>query len=279
LNTRYDDFALIVNGESTKGYFSSNRADGIGSDDIYGVDIHLTKSTRITIEGMALDAYDNSLEGTIVKLFDEDAKEIGKETADENGGFIFSAEGNKNYRLTGNKKDYLAGEKFTNTFNAEKVVFANVILLKDVENKDTEDDEPVELTADKVIVNEDLGPIIKMKAIYFDFDKSAITADAAKELDKIVAVMNKFPKMEVALTSHTDCRGSEAYNNALSQARAKSSVEYIQSRITEPSRITGKGHGEDKLVNECACEGDVVSTCSEQAHQLNRRTEFIVTKK
>jgi outer membrane protein OmpA-like peptidoglycan-associated protein len=279
LNTRYDDFALIINGESTKGYFSSNRAEGIGSDDIYGVDIHLTKSTQITLEGLALDAYDNSLKGTIVSLFDEDAKEIGKETADENGGFIFSVEANKNYRLTGNKKDYLAGEKFTNTFNAEKVVFANVILLKDGEGKDAEDDEHVELTDDKVIVNEDLGPVIKMKTIYFDFDKSAITTKAAKELDKLVAVMNKFSKMEVALTSHTDCRGSEAYNNALSQARAKSSVEYIQGRITEPSRITGKGHGEDNLVNDCACEGDVVSTCSEQAHQLNRRTEFIVTKK
>jgi outer membrane protein OmpA-like peptidoglycan-associated protein len=55
-------------------------------------------------------------------------------------------------------------------------------------------------------------------------------------------------------------------------------VNYIQKRITNPSRISGKGFGENQLVNDCACEGDVVSDCSEEDHQLNRRTEFIIIK-
>ncbi len=282
LNTRYDDFALIVDGESTKGYFSSNRSDGDGSDDIYGVDILDTETNPIKIEGVAMDPDSNSLPGTTVKLFDEDDNEISEITSDASGTFSFPATANKNYKLTGNREDFLEGKNTANTFGNEEVVTANLILLTEGgdDNDDSDDDEEeVEIADENVVVNEDIGAVIKIKPIYFDYDKSDITPKAAKELDKMIKVMNQFPNMEVELTSYTDCRGSHAYNNTLSQARAKSSAEYIQSRITTSARISRKGAGESKMVNDCECEGDVVSTCSEQEHQMNRRTEFIVIKK
>ena len=125
----------------------------------------------------------------------------------------------------------------------------------------------------------DLSSVIDINPIYFDLDKSDIRPDAAIELDKIVKIMNENPTMRIELASHTDCRASKAYNQSLSDRRAKSSAAYIRQRITNPSRIYGKGYGESKLKNDCGCEGEVVSTCSEAEHQANRRTEFTILQR
>ncbi len=130
----------------------------------------------------------------------------------------------------------------------------------------------------KIEVGADLGKVFQINPIYFDLDKYNIRPDAARELDKIVKIMNEYPNMVIELGSHTDCRSSYAYNMTLSENRAKSSASYIQQRITNPERIYGKGYGETRLVNECACEGKNVVPCTEQQHQMNRRTEFIIIK-
>lgn len=123
-----------------------------------------------------------------------------------------------------------------------------------------------------------LGKAIKIENIYFDLAKYNIRASAAKELDKIVKLMQENPDIIIELSSHTDCRASYQYNMTLSDNRAKASAEYIVSKGINNERITGKGYGETKLVNDCACEGKVVSrTCTEEEHQANRRTEFQVT--
>jgi outer membrane protein OmpA-like peptidoglycan-associated protein len=84
--------------------------------------------------------------------------------------------------------------------------------------------------------------------------------------------------MIIELGSHTDCRGTIQQNQTLSDNRAKASADYIKSKITNPERISGKGYGEAKLVSDCPCEGSVKSKCSEDEHQKNRRTEFIIIK-
>lgn len=127
-------------------------------------------------------------------------------------------------------------------------------------------------------VGMDLGKFIQINPIYFDLDKWNIRPDAAVELDKIVALMKEYPAMVVELGSHTDCRASIKYNERLSDRRAKSSAAYIVEHGIEKSRIYGKGYGETKLVNGCECEGDQAVPCSEEEHQLNRRTEFIIVK-
>ena len=124
----------------------------------------------------------------------------------------------------------------------------------------------------------DLAKMIDMKPIYFDLGKSSIRKDAATELDKVVQVMNEYPNMFIELGSHTDCRSAAASNLKLSDARAKASAAYIVKKGIKKERIVGKGYGEAKLLNDCACEGKVVSKCSEEEHAKNRRTEFIITK-
>jgi outer membrane protein OmpA-like peptidoglycan-associated protein/tetratricopeptide (TPR) repeat protein len=131
----------------------------------------------------------------------------------------------------------------------------------------------------KTEIGTDIGKVFDINPIYFDLDKSNIRPDAALELDKIVRIMNENPSITIELGSHTDCRASIAYNISLSNRRAKSSAKYIQARIANAKRIYGKGYGESQLVNDCECEGDVVSDCTDEEHQANRRTEFRIVKK
>lgn len=136
-----------------------------------------------------------------------------------------------------------------------------------------------DIQLEKVEVGKDLNDMITIHPIYFDLDKSDIRPDAQIELDKIVKIMNDNPTLTIELGSHTDCRATMQYNLSLSDRRAKSSANYIKKRITNPARIYGKGYGETKLVNDCGCEGDRVSDCTEEQHQENRRTEFRIVKK
>ena len=127
----------------------------------------------------------------------------------------------------------------------------------------------------RLAVGADLADLIEINPIYFDFDKANIRPDAAVELDKIVKVMGEYPGMVIELGSHTDCRGNDDYNEYLSDRRAKSSAAYIQERIDNKDRIYGKGFGENSPIipspNGC-------NTLSEEEHQLNRRTEFIIVE-
>ncbi|MEL7001335.1 MAG: OmpA family protein [Bacteroidota bacterium] len=135
-------------------------------------------------------------------------------------------------------------------------------------------DEKLNISLDKIDVGTDIGKLIEINPIYFDLNKSNIRPDAAAELNKIVKVMNENPTLEIELGSHTDSRGSDAYNLSLSDRRAKSSAAYIVSQGIDKSRITGKGYGESLIINQCT-NG---VRCSKEDHQLNRRTEFKITK-
>ncbi|MFM2225360.1 MAG: hypothetical protein RJA07_1562 [Bacteroidota bacterium] len=114
------------------------------------------------------------------------------------------------------------------------------------------------------------GDVVKIDDIYYDVDKSNIRPDAALELDKTVAILQKYPTMQIELRSHTDCRANNDYNLTLSQRRAESAVAYLVSKGIKANRLVAKGYGETLLTNKCA---DGVP-CTDAEHQANRRTEF-----
>jgi outer membrane protein OmpA-like peptidoglycan-associated protein len=109
--------------------------------------------------------------------------------------------------------------------------------------------------------------------IYFDLDKWNIRPDAALELEKILDVMKQYPTMKIDVRSHTDSRQTNKYNEKLSNRRAKSTMDWLVKNGVDQNRLIGKGYGESLLVNKCA---DGVK-CSEEEHQANRRSEFIIT--
>lgn len=138
--------------------------------------------------------------------------------------------------------------------------------------------EALDLTLTKMEEGMDLAKVFKINPIYFDVNKFNIRPDAAEELNKIITIMNENPTLVIELGSHTDCRAPIAYNERLSDRRAKASANYIKAKIKKPARIFGKGYGESQLITNCPCEGEVISTCSDEEHQLNRRTEFKIIK-
>jgi outer membrane protein OmpA-like peptidoglycan-associated protein len=168
------------------------------------------------------------------------------------------------YAITLEKAGYLKKElNFTEELNTEGEIKLS---------------EKLDMRMGKIEVGLDIGKLIDIKPIYFDVGKWDIRPDAAKELDKVVKIMKEYPNMFIELGSHTDCRGNARANLTLSDKRAKSSALYIVKQGISASRIKGKGYGESRLINNCACEGKKIVPCSEDQHAVNRRTEFIITK-
>lgn len=254
INSKKDDFAYYLDAEGFKGYVSSNRKGGQGGDDIYG----FTRIPPLTLKGQIFDLVNNDpIEGAKVVLARENGEEITYFTTGVNGYYEHIIPRDENYILKGSKKKYQNIEKNFSSFGLEKkqelIVDLNIGLA------------PIE----DVEILADLG------IIYFDLDKSNIRPDAALELDKVVALMQKYPEMVIRLESHTDSRANDAYNMALSDRRATSTYKYIIEQGIEPERIpTYEGFGESQLVNKCS-NG---VWCSKEDHQLNRRTEFIILK-
>ena len=123
-------------------------------------------------------------------------------------------------------------------------------------------------------VGMDLGELLNINIIYFDFDKYEIRPDARIELEKVIAAMLRYPDLIIELGSHTDCRGSKAYNQKLSENRANATAEYLIKYIDNTDRVIIRGYGESQPVNNCKCETVIDIDCSEEQHQANRRTEF-----
>jgi outer membrane protein OmpA-like peptidoglycan-associated protein len=274
LNTQYDDFSFIISESLKTGYLSSNRTGGSGRNDIYFVDILKPLEMGKKIEGIAKDSNNNPLAQTFITIFDENDEIIDTLTTTNDASFAFLVDSDKNYKLMGEKEEYNEGRNIANTFSNEFIVEADVILVKE----SVIVPETVEVVAEKLPVETDHIEILEINPsnIYFDYGLYNIRPDAISEIDFIVKLMNDNPNMIVELGSHTDCRANDEFNQRLSERRAKSSVDYIKKRISKPERISGKGYGETQLVNKCKCKGDVVSECTEEQHQKNRRTEFII---
>jgi len=248
-NSGYDDFAFSIDSETNVGYFSSNRLDGKGSDDIYGFDIFECKQI---IKGITRDSKTLlPLAMTNVQLIDESGKIIEEVTSNELGEYSFEVDCNNKYTILGSKPDY----------------------KDDIRKVETTDEHEKEHEVDLLLIPLISNNEIVINPIFFNFDKWDIRPDAAYELENIVAVMREHPNMVIKIESHTDSRGSDKYNMKLSDRRAKSTRDYLFSRDIAQERIESAiGYGESQLLNECS---DGVK-CSEEAHQENRRSKFII---
>jgi outer membrane protein OmpA-like peptidoglycan-associated protein/tetratricopeptide (TPR) repeat protein len=255
INSKKDDFAYYLSNDGFAGYISSNRKGGIGGDDIYA----FTRIPPLTLKGQIFDDANNEpISGAKVLLTRENGEEIAYFITKEDGAYEHLIPRDEKFVLKGSKEKYQDVAKEFSSFGLEKE--KEVIVDLNIPMKPIED----------VVILADL------ETIYFDLDKYNIRPDAAIELDKVVALMNKYPGMVIRLESHTDSRANDAYNIVLSNNRAKSTYEYIITKGgIDSSRITKfEGFGETQLVNKCS-NG---VRCSEQDHQLNRRTEFIIIK-
>ena len=259
INSGKDDFSFIVSEETQKGYFASNRDGGKGDDDLYSFErLFPEEVNENAIAGVIMDKITGDrLPDAMVELLDENNIKLKEVISDADGGFVFEdLDSHRKYHLRIQKESYAEKDKFVET-EENTLVYTDITMRK----------------LEELVTIEDGIKKLKTENIYFDFDKDTVREDAALELDKLVAVMEEYPSMVIKIAAHTDSRGPKAYNQQLSDRRAKSSRDYLISQGIDAERIQSAiGYGESQLLNEC--DGSV--RCAGEKHQLNRRSEFII---
>lgn len=257
INTNRDDFAYAMSPDGTFTYLSSNREGGKGDDDIYLV---LPKNNEPCVKhvtGVVTNSEDSTpIAGVLVKAYNANGNTLTEVTTDAQGAYTIALPCDESVTVVVEKPDFTKEQEVTltgkSTLNFKMTPFTSLVTQKEG------------------------AEMIDINPIYFDFDKFYITPQGAKELDKVVFVMTKFPNMVIRIESHTDSRGEDEYNFRLSDNRAKSTYNYIINKGIDPKRIeTVKGYGETQLLNKCSNNVD----CTEEDHQLNRRSNFIIVRK
>lgn len=262
INSEYDDFAYFIDANTKNGFFSSNREGGKGNDDIYA----FTENRPLVLECnqmlhvKVIDASTGKLiNDATVTLSDElyETKGISTQYIAPTYHFSHLYECGDIYNLKAEKEGYITQEIKVTLPNESGITDAEIVL------------EPAKIPLKP---GDDLFKVLNLNPIYFDLDKYNIRPDAALELAKVFAVLEEYPTMKIDIRSHTDSRQTHAYNERLSENRAKSTAEWLISNGINRNRLTWKGYGETQLVNGCADGVD----CSEAEHQMNRRSEFII---
>lgn len=238
----------------------------IGNTGELSIAVPLGKSTCSELTGMVKDKTTNSfIPNAIVKVW---SGCTGKEeiiSTDNKGAFTYCLPAGCEFMLKGIKENYSSEyDKLSTT--AKSGPMTSEIMLS-----------PITRSSEPTRPNDNLGGIgkgtvIVLEKIYYDFNKSYIRKGAARELNDLLTLMRQYPSMKIELSSHTDSRGNSAYNDKLSQQRANSAKQFLVSKGISSSRIRAMGLGESQLRNGCS-DG---STCSEEEHQYNRRTEVKV---
>lgn len=258
LNSPRDDFAYSKGRTSNEGYISSNRS---GVDQLYRFEKE-EKEREYVIQGLVVDKNSQViLPDTQVTLYDENGSILATVTSDEFGRYQLPTTPNNSYNLEAYKPLYIPTFESFDTNDSGDITFDIELVIESYDDAE-----------DIVIEKEDGYTYIELENIYFDLDRWEIKPDAAKTLDVLVDLLNKYPRMEIELGAHTDSRATPSYNLALSQKRADAAMNYILSKGIGLGRISAKGYGETQPLVDC---GD---NCSDVEYSINRRCEFIITK-
>ena len=252
INSNRDDFGLsLVPGSDTQAVYSSDRVGGKGLDDIYFADLYVKKD--LVIKGEVLDKETGEkLEDAVVTLHDNQDQVVNTYISEENGAFRFKVNFDQLVHLEAKKTSYLSGSSGDILIPTAAQIQDSVIIHN--------------IYLDKIAV----GKTYSLENIYYDFDKWNIREDAKPELDRLIKILEENPTIEIELYSHTDSRGTNAYNLKLSDKRAQAVITYLKESGINENRLKGVGFGEEKLLNSC----DNSAECTEEQHQENRRTEF-----
>lgn len=253
INSHGDDFSIIVSKDKESGYFSSNRNGGRGQDDIYR--FYMTPLI-FTLKGLAINIKTKEVlrNATITITSSSDSGKFTFKT-DDAGAYKMKLKAKTDYEIFGAKKLFYDSKL---EYQSTKPYEVSMDLVQDVYL------EPIEIKT------------FPLRGIYYGLDSADIRPESARILDSLVLFLNQYP-VTIELGSHTDCRSDSFYNIGLSQRRADSAVGYLVRHGIDSSRFVSKGYGENELfLTKCACEGPNAAEegrrCTEEEHQLNRRT-------
>lgn len=267
MNSPGDDFGITF-GEGESGFFSSNRGDGKGYDHIYSFEL---PELKISISGWVVDKDDEPVPNAVIRIVGDDGSNQ-KEVARDDGSFHFRLERGVKYVMMAGAEGYLnVKQEFESDMAEEDAEYGVDFVLAAIHKP-------------QVVEN-----------IFYDFDKATLRPESKAALDEMARMLADNPNVTIEMSSHTDRHGSDAYNDRLSDRRAKSVVDYLISVGVDSRRLTWKGYGESspkkvtKRINKefpqfeegvTLDEAYIESLDPEQqevADQINRRTEFQVT--
>ncbi|WP_299312691.1 OmpA family protein [uncultured Aquimarina sp.] len=270
INSSKDDFSFVLNEENKTGYFASNRKGGKGNDDIYSFiqTEELITSCKEYLKGIITDnKTQEPLANIEVSLLDTDGNVFSEVKSDYNGSYSFEVDCDKTYIIRASMEG----------FNPNDIIFRSKATYETT-NKisiDFRKEELLSTTSEPVNIGDDIVTPLQLRTIFFDLDTDEIRPDAEADLQKVISVMKQNPNLKIEVRSHTDSRSSYWYNKKLSVKRMRATVRYIiRNGGINWKRIRGKAYGERRLINQCT--NDV--PCTEEEHQENRRSEFIVRK-
>ena len=267
MNSAGDDFGITF-GEGESGFFSSNRGDGRGYDHIYSFN---KPEIKVTISGYVVDKDDEPVPNAVIRIVGDDGS-IQKEVARDDGSFKFNLQRGVRYVMQAGAKGYLnVKQEFESDMEEADADYAVDFVLAAVFKP-------------QVVEN-----------IFYDFDRATLRPESKTALDEMAQMLRDNPSVTIEMGSHTDRVGTDEYNLALSDRRAKSVVDYLVGAGIGADRLTWKGYGETvpktvtKRINKeypqfpegTVLTEEFINTLSDEdreaADQINRRTEFQVT--
>ena len=269
LNSQGDDFGMTFEGKRNQGYFCSSRGDLRGNDHIYSF---YNPEIVQTVKGWVYEQDGYELPAAQVYMVGNDGTNLRLSVRGD-GSFTQEVKPGVDYVLLATCKGYLNHQQELR-----------------VESSKASEEHVLQFPLANIS-----APVL-IENIFYDFNKATLRPESATALDELVRTLNENPNVTIELSAHTDCRGSDEYNEKLSQRRAESVVNYLIQHGIAADRLTPKGYGEGRpkhIKRKVAekylflKEGDVlneefISTLpeeqQEQCHQLNRRTEFTVLR-
>jgi len=261
INSSFDDFTFIINEETKRGYFASNRSEGRGGDDIYEfLEVKpLLLGCKQMVSGTVMDEISKEpLIGATVKVIDEDNEEISSVVTDTEGKYTISLNCNQGNFVRAAMEGYIPSEEY----------------LAKSEGEPKTIDFALERNTVSAGFGDDLSKLLQLSTIYFDYNKYNIRKDSEIEVEKVIAAMEKYPSLKIKVNAYTDSRGKDSYNLWLSQKRAEATAGYMVRKGISKDRLSSEGFGETKLINRCANGVE----CSAAQHAQNRRSEFIIVE-
>ncbi len=283
INTPDNDIFFMLTPDEKYGYYSATRPEGYGDVDIYQVvflgkerplshsgeddliacikapvsESEIEKPVNIKIiqlslvKGIVTDAFTGEPIEATVELTDNETGEIVNTVTSyaATGAYTVPLPPGKDYALTAGAPDYF--------FHSENFVIADTsiheVIRKDIQLQ------PMGIGA-KIVLNN----------VFFDTGKATLRPESMTELDRLVDIMNQYPRLKVEISGHTDSQGSESSNQKLSQRRSQSVVDYIVSQGVKTEMIVAKGYGESE---------PRADNTTKEGRQLNRRVEAKILDK
>lgn len=252
INSPADEINIFINNSGTMAYIASDKDGSLGGLDLYRFELDdaLRPAPVTYVKGTVKDAFTAMPVSAKIELIDLSTNRTLTSTTSDpvTGAYLACVHTGGNLMLNVSHHDY---PFYSENFQIEKSYTELTPFMKDILLQPT-----------------DIGTVVTLNNVFFDFDKAELKPESYIELGRLAEFL-KSNTIRIEIGGHTDDRGTDEYNDMLSESRAKAVRDYLVSQGIDPARLEYKGYGKHKPVADNA---------TEEGRAANRRTEFKIVK-